>query len=347
MEIKQLKELLINDITKIKEILIAIGCDRIVEHSNEYRCAKNINDTNPTRVVVKFNENITSRIYDLVPIKGDIFTLIMELKKCSLSNAINLCCSILGIKNKSDNWKTKEKVRKKAFGGFYSSIKKNNKFEMNISNYDDSILNNYINKGNARFKDDGIEYDIQTEFNIMFDIMTNRIVVPWRNLNGLIVGIMGRFNESAEYCTQYNISKWLPLPNLNFPKSQLIYGLYQNYKYILQSGVIYIGESEKFVLQSASFGVRNTGAIGSHDISPKQREILLSLGVDIVTCMDNDIPDEFNAEQCKRLKSHSHLVGGKVGFAMVDGILKNKESPTDNGIEIWNKCIAKENIFWI
>lgn len=345
MEIKQIKEQLINDTDKIKKILIAIGCDRIVKHSNEYRCAKNINDTNPTRVVVKINDTLTSRIYDLVPIKGDIFTLIMELHKCSLSKAIKICCDVLEIKYKYNS--KKEKIRKKAFGGFYSSIKKNKKYETNITTYDNSILNNYINKGNIRFKKDGIEYDIQTEFNIMFDSITNRIVVPWKNLNGFIVGIMGRYNESAEYCEKYNISKWLPLPNLNFPKSQLVYGLYQNYKYILQSGRIYVGESEKFVLQSASFGVRNTGAIGSHDISPKQRELLLSLGVDIITCMDNDIPDEFNAEQCKRLKSHSNLIGGKVGFSMLDGILKNKESPTDNGIEIWNKCIAEDNIFWI
>jgi hypothetical protein len=63
--------------------------------------------------------------------------------------------------------------------------------------------------------------------------------------------------------------------------------------------------------------------------------------------MDADIPDEFNVEQCKNLKSTSNLVGGKVGFVMNDDILIGKESPTDRGLDTWNKCVAEDNIFWV
>jgi hypothetical protein len=346
MDIKELKNKILEDTENIRKILEYIGCCMITKHTSEYRCAKNQEDANPTRVCVKINENLTSRIYELFTVKGDILTLIMELKKCKLSNAMKICCIAIGIEYDNKITSTK-KQRKKAFGGFYSSLHKEKINFIEIKIYDDTILNQYINQGNLRFKQDGIEYDIQTEFDIMYDVETKRILVPWRDIYGNIVGIMGRFNASAEYCTLNGISKWLPLTNLNFPKSYFLYGLYQNYKYILQEGRVYVGESEKFVLQTASFGVRNTVAIGSHDISEHQRKLLLSLGVDIVTCMDEDITDEFNAEQCKSLKSASTLIGGKVGFAMVDGILKSKESPTDRGIEVFNKCIDDENIFWM
>jgi hypothetical protein len=346
MDIKALKEKLLEDVENIKKILENIGCDRIAPHKNEYRCAKDKKDLNSTRVVVKFDEYLTARIYDLVPVKGDILVIIMELKKCTLSEAIKTCCEVIGVTYEYKSTQ-KPKTRRNAFNGFYSSIKKEHTYKININRYEDDILKEYRNKGSIRFKKDNIDYDVQTDFDIMYDYETNRIVVPWRDENGYIIGIMGRYNDSTEYCEINNISKWLPLPTLSFPKSQFLYGLYQNYKYILQCGIVYIGESEKFVLQCRSFGVFNTVSIGSHDISDRQRELLLSLGVDIVTCMDEGIPDEFNAEQCKFLKSKSHLVGGRVGFAMVDEILNSKESPSDRGIEIWNQCIAEDNIFWV
>jgi len=344
MDIKELKEYILEDTNNIKLILEAIGCHRITKHNNEYRCAKNSSDPNPTRVSVKINENISSRIYDLIPIKGDIFVIIMEIHKCKLSKAIELVCFLLGIKNICNY---KPPTKKKAFGGFYKEIKKDYSSDVILNVYDDNILNQFQNSGNIRFYKDNIEYDIQTEFEIMYDYESNRIVVPWRNLYGNLIGVMGRYNADANFCEQYGISKWLPLPNLNFSKSQCLYGLYQNYKYILDAGSVYVFESEKSVLQTASFQIRNTVAIGSHDISPMQRKILLSLGVDIITCMDQGIPDEFNAEQCKRLKSNSSLIGGKIGFAMVNDILNNKESPSDRGLDVFNLCIAEENIFWI
>ena len=345
MDTKELKQLILEDTNNIKLILEAIGCHRITKHSNEYRCARNANDTNPTRICVKFDEMIFSRIYDLVPVKGDIFTLIMEINKCKLSKAIDLVCKVLGIKNIHN---CKPPVRKKAFGGFYKEIKKESCLNICEKIHSDDVLNQFQNKGNTRFYKDSIEYDIQTEFEIMYDYETNRIIVPWRNLYGNIIGIMGRYNADAKYCEQYGISKWLPLPNFNFPKSQYLYGLYQNYKYILDSGRVYVFESEKGVLQASSFGARNTVAIGSHDISATQRSTLLSLGVDIVTCMDEGIPNQFNLDQCRRLQSHTSLIGGKVGFIIVNGILGHKESPSDRGIEMWNQLVENdENIFWI
>jgi len=348
MDIKQLKETILEDDNNIRLILQDIGCNRIVKHTNEYRCAKDINDTNSTRVVVKINDNLTANIYDLTPVKGDILVVVMELSRSKLSKAIEICCSSIGIKYIA-NFEPKTTIeKKKAFGGFFSTLSKDkNENKLKLNYHEEDILTDFVNQGNIRFYNDGINYEVQTEFEIMYDDISERLTIIWRDINGRIVGIMGRYNKSAEYCDKHNISKWLPITNLSFPKSQLLYGLYQNYKYILQEGRVYVGESEKFVLQACSFNVRNVVAIGSHDISSVQRNILVSLGVEIVTCMDNDIPDEFNVEQCKKLMSKSCLVGGKVGFIMNDDILEGKQSPTDSGLETWNRCIMEDNIFWM
>lgn len=346
MDIKEIKNKLLEDHNHIKTILNQIGCDRITNNNKEYRCAKDSKDSNSTRVCVKLNETLSSKIYDITPIKGDIFTLIMELSNKNFKQSIKLCCDVLGINYNlvgiNDN---KNKIKRKAFGGFY-----NRRVEFEIENYtfhDESILGKYINKGNKRFKDDNIDYEIQTIFSIMFDDESNRIITPWRDSIGRIIGIMGRYNESADYCNENGISKWLPLKGLNFPKSNFLYGFYENYYYILKHGVVYVGESEKFVLQMASFGFRNCVAIGSHDISLIQRRLLLSLGVDIITCMDNDISESFNRSQCERLKSKSSLLRRNIGFLKTNEILIGKESPSDRGRDIFLKCIEEENIIYV
>lgn len=345
IDIKELKEKILEDENNIRLILEEIGCSRITGNSNEYRCAKDESDTNPTRVCVKLNESLSSKIYDLTPVKGDIFTLIMELTNKTFTQSIGLVCKILGIEFNSNEKYVQKTPRKSAFGGFYSKVKKEQELIYNC--YDESLLSKYLNKGNTMFKRDNIEYDVQSIFNIMYDIETNRVVTPWRDSLGRIIGIMGRYNANAEYCNDMGISKWLPLKDLSFPKSNFLYGLYENYQYILREGRVYVGESEKFVLQLVSMGIRNCVSVGSHDISNVQRRLLLSLGVEIVTVMDNDIPAKFNETQCLRLKSKSSLLNRNVGFSMVYGILEGKQSASDCGIEIWNKCIEEDNIYWV
>lgn len=347
MDICELKNEISSDYNNIRIILEKIECNRISENKKEFRCAKNKYDSNSTRVVVKKNEGLTSKIYDIETTKGDIFTIIMKIKNCSLRDSLKICCNALGLNfNNMNNYKPKK--RKKAFGGFYSSNKNNQIENMTLLKiYDDNELNLFINKGNILFFEDGIHYDIQTIFNIMYDDKTNRIVVPWRDFLGRIVGFMGRYNKSAEYCLENNISKWLPIKNYSFFKSQVVYGFYENYNYILEAGRVYVGESEKFVLQLASFGIRNSVAIGSHEVCEVHKRLLLSLGVEIVLCFDNDISDKINIKQCKKFRNKSSLLQAKVGYVITDDILNDKESPSDRGLDIFKKCVDENNILWI
>lgn len=341
IDVKFIKEKILEDDIHIRTILEELNCCKISRTNREYRCAKDINgDAN--KICIRLNESLSSNIYELTPIKGDIFTLIMHLGNRTFTQSIELCCKVLGLKYNYNEKYTEEQPKRKAFGGFFTNIKKENEIIYNC--YSEDILNSYINKGSKRFENENIDYYIQTCFKIMFDMNTNRILVPWRDSVGRIVGIMGRYNASAKYCSDRDISKWLPLKDLSFPKSNFLYGLYENYKYIQEAGVVYVFESEKSVLQSASFGVRNCVAIGSHDISQIQRRLLLSLGVDIIICFDNDILPNFLLEQCEMLKSKSSLLHRKVGFTITMDILNDKESPSDRGLEVFLECVKEDNI---
>lgn len=341
IDIKLIKEKILEDDNNVRTILEEIGCCRITGNSKEYRCARNDTDDS-NKVCVKLNESLSSSVYSLTPVKGDIFTLIMALGNKTFTQAIQLCCKVVGLKYDYNEKHVEKKPVRKAFGGFFTNVKKESEFVYNC--YDNSILDKYLNKGSKRFKDDNIEYCVQTHFNIMFDMETNRIITPWRDSVGRIIGIMGRYNASAEYCNTMDISKWLPLKDLNFPKSNFLYGLYENYKFIQECGCVYVGESEKFVLQAKSFGISNCVAIGSHDISDIQRRLLLSLGTTIVIAFDNDVPPKFLLNQCERLRSKSSLLHRKIGFAITMDILEGKESPSDRGLEVFLKCVSEDNI---
>jgi hypothetical protein len=338
-----IKEKILENPKNIEKILQYIGCSQIHESLNEYRCAKNKNDTNSTRISVK-KDSLISRIYDVTPVKGDILTLIMALKQCNLNETIKICCYVLDI---SYDYSEEIKPKKIPFGGYYKKIQNmdksfGNRF-LNLKTYSNNILLNFLQYGNKRFYMDNISYETQKKFSICFDEITQRIVVPWKDINGNIIGIMGRYNASADYCESHNIAKWFPI--IPHPKSQTLYGLYENYKTIQETGIVYVGESEKFTHQLDTMNYFNGVSCGGHEISPIHRRILLSLKVNIVIAFDNDIPNLYKEKECKFLKSKCNLLNFKVGYINTLNILKDKESPSDNGIETWEKCL--NNIVWV
>jgi hypothetical protein len=342
MDIATIKEYIQKNPENIINILEYIGCCKITDRGKEYRCAKDKTDNNPTRVVVS-KETLSSKIYDVVPIKGDLFTLIMNIKKCSLKEALQISCNVVGIDNKYVNKKAQIQL---PFGGYYKQIQsmdKSNDYNIELQIYEESILDDFIKYGNIKFYQDGINYETQSRFNICYDIESNRIVVPWRNDRGWIIGIMGRYNDSADYCVLNDIPKWYPI--IPFPKSQVLYGYYENYKNIQSEGHVYIGESEKFVLQCNSMGIYNAVACGGHEISSTHRRLLLSLKSDIIICFDHDIPIDYIIKQCNFLKPKNNLININIGYMDTNNVLINKQSPSDLGIDIWNKCI--DNIKYI
>lgn len=230
------------------------------------------------------------------------------------------------------------------FNGIYKR-KKIKKQQENI--YDKSVLDNYLFYPNQRFLNDNISLETQFKFNIRYDTSTNRIIVPWYDKNGNLVGATGRYN----FNDIGNNPKWKSI--LNFSKGRHLYGIYENQKEIEKEGYVIIGESEKFVMQLSTYGFNNALALGNCTITDTQARIIKSLPVNkVILALDEGVSIEHIMKQCEKLKG-GIFNSPKDIYCIYDNnneILKegSKSSPSDFGKENFNillnkYCFKKEN----
>ena len=333
---KDIKEILLED-DNLEKILEHYGYENIRRTGKEIRCARG-DDSNPTSIRIKLNENLTSQDFAR-SISGDIFTLIMTHKNIEFKDTIREIKSILGI---SLEYKPKQKS---AFSALFGKFKNyNNSEETEVKTYGENILDNYESAWNERFLKDNISAQTQKKFNIGYCNVTNRITIPWRNINGEIVGVMGRDNTDLAEGFKY-------LPLIIFLKMYALYGYSENYEHLLNADIIYIFESEKSVLQAHTMGFYNCVALGGNALSDFQIKIILKLNPKaIILCYDEGLEKEIIRNRIKLIKSHLVLRECKVGI-IYD--VKNKYiekgskcSPTDKGKSVFEK-LTKECVFFI
>lgn len=274
-------------------------------------------------------------------IRGDIITLVQEKLKISFTDAINKICEIIGYKGKKKKQKTKE-----IFGGVFNNFnnkKKNENTEIKI--YNEDILNKYLKIPNKRFIDDGIGILTQLEYEIMYDTISNRIIIVWRDTNGRIIGIVGRLNKDN---ISNEESKYLSL--VPFKKSKALYGLNQNYKNILTSGTIVVSESEKSVMQMNTFGIKNAVSLGCCSISNCQKNTILSSSPkNIIIAFDEGLEQEKIVNEAEKLKTVNPFMDNTNIYYIYDkngDILKkgSKHSPSDLGKDNFKNLIQNHLI---
>lgn len=339
MEIDYIKHELLNNTESIVELLETYGFHNVRVFPTEIRCSHDT-DSNATSVRVKLVEGLPSTDF-AKNLKGDVFTIIMNIKKASFYELIQKSKYLLGL---GDNIEVKQKP--KLFGGIYDSIskRKNNK-PQDIKTYSLDILNNFKNGYSKKFLDDGISLQCQKHFNVGYDFNTDRITVPWFSFSGELVGIMGRYNGKIEDTH----AKWFPV--IPFSKSCTLYGFYDNYQSIVESDVIYIGESEKFVMQTYTMGYKNSVALGGNNISETQIKQLISTHPkEIIFAFDEGLDMSVIISQCMKTRNLCERFNIAVGY-ICDINYKyltpnSKQSPSDLGKEVFDN-ITRDCIIYI
>lgn len=336
MSVEVLRKYLSNnplDIIKILELTDFYSIS-FSEPKEEIRCSY-YEGGNPTSVCINCN-TLQAYVFSR-GIGGDLFHLISIHNNWSFDKTINFILGALNIKN-IDNIQSPY-----IFNGIYKRVKHNKKEqEVILSN---EILSKFVNHPNMRFLKDNISFSTQYKFNIKYDPETQRIVVPWFNSKGKLVGITGRynFNELGKN------PKWKALQN--FSKGNYLYGLYENKEKMQEMDYVIVGESEKFVMQLDSYGYHNGLALGNCTITEKQARILKSLPVKkIIIALDEGVNIEHILEQCNKLKGG--IFNNKEVWCIYNNdntiLPKNsKASPTDFGKENFelllnNYCFKKE-----
>lgn len=334
MKSSDLKEYIIEQ-DVIVTILEDLGCRHIKKHDGYYTCS-NPDGNNSQAVTVYINDYLTCVNYtrNIAQNKTstDIFDLISYYKDCTFAEALRYVHELLGL----DYYQEKEEVCEslqiiRFLKDMHSDVDDND--DSPLKPISENVLNYYLPYGSKMWEDSNVSLITQRFFELSFDPYTNSIAIPIRDEVGSLIAVKAR---RLEYNPELGESKFFFLePGA---KSQVLYGLYQNSKLIQTQGVVYVGESEKFVHQLYDIGYYGVSTGGSK-VSKRQVEMLTRLGVKICFCFDKDIDEE-------TLKNIANMfIDGVSIFAVIDkdNILDDKQSPSDD-VDKWMYMI-KNNVY--
>ena len=203
--------------------------------------------------------------------------------------------------------------------------------------YSEGVLDVFIKYYPIEWLNDGISHAAMDKFNIRFSPSQNKIIIPHYDAAGRLVGIRGRALDEWEI---ENFGKYMPVQIegkwYSHPLSLNLYGLNLNKENIKNTGIAYIGEAEKFVLQLDSFSIPNCGvAVCGSKLNKYALDILIREchPREIVICFDQEEEPKsskyFNQlyNLCQKYKIYSN-------FSFIydkEHLLQLKESPSDKG----------------
>ena len=216
-----------------------------------------------------------------------------------------------------------------------------------LPSFNEGALDTFVKHYPPEWLRDGISREAMDKFDIRYSISQNKIIIPHRDATGRLVGIRGRALDEWEI---ENVGKYMPVRLeqtwFKHPLSMNLYGLYENKENIRKSGICYVCESEKAVMQMESFSGPNCSvAVCGSQFNRHQLNLLLRYCSpnEIIICFDREETDGtykyFNKlwEMCQKYKQYAN-------FSFVydrSGLTNLKDSPTDRGEEIFRKLIEK------
>lgn len=304
-------------------LLKEYGYDKFTINEDEIRCSKP-DSSNGSTCRIRLNNCLSCTDFSS-SFNGDIFELIIFHTDTTYSDIVSKCYEMFNIENVDDE----------DFDGLDLDLDTSPK-EVLIPIYDKSELDNYENVWNMKFVEDNIMPKTQEVFHIGYDYRSRRITIPWLTIEGKLLGVMGR-----AYYDDYGDFKYFPL--LRFKKHHSLYGIYENKKYI-ENNRVYIGESEKFVLQLHTMNVRNALALGGNSIDSYRLSLLEKLNVqEIVFCFDESLDVKVQKKALKTAKKYfkNKIKIGLMYDAHNKYLPKNSKcSPTDLGKETWNNMVT-------
>ena len=185
-----------------------------------------------------------------------------------------------------------------------------------LPEYNKGVLDTFVKHYTPEWLNDGITESAMDKYNILYSISQNKIIIPHLDIAGRLVGVRGRALDAWEV---ENVGKYMPVRVeqtwYKHPLSMNLYGLYENQENIRKTGVCYVYESEKSVLQMESFSQPNCAvAVCGSQFNKYQLNLLLKYchPSEIVLCFDNE---EVNGDKyfnklwsiCQKYKNYANF----------------------------------------
>ena len=325
MDIELLKEHILEN-NFIPTILEELGCHHIRQKDGYIQCA-NPDGDNATAVCVYENTNLTTVNYtrDIANGKNfstDLISLVEFYKQLSFPYAVKWLCDILDIDYYSNL--DEELPKSLQLTKMLLEMQVSDSYteeEKPLKPISEKILLYYKPYVNEMFKEDGVGYETQVEFEIGYDESTDRITIPIRDDLGNLVGVKARYfyRDVPDGENKFTYIE-------RCAKSQLLYGLYKTIGYIKNKQRVFVTEAEKGVQQLFDKGYCETVSTGGSKVTKCQIDKLTRLCVPVIFVFDKDV----DKNQLENIASR--FVDGVEVYALIDtiGILNDKESPTDN-----------------
>lgn len=335
---KEIKKLLLLQIDVLCSLLEYFGFCHINYKQHEIRFARN--EEGGQNISIRLENNDGLLVKDFV--KGtccDVFAFIMNERGIQLRDVMAKCKELL---NLDTDWAPRKQVS--LFGGVFDHIIEHRE-SVPLTTYDESILDQFDMKCNKRWYKDGISYEAQRFYDVGYDVVTNRIIFPWRDQFGNIIAVKGRLNEDV---IPDDVPKYLYV--VNGPHSQALYNYSECYG-ALNNNDVYVFEAEKSVQKLYTWGIKNSVALGNSSISDEQCKLLLQLQPRTVYFMlDKNLDLAETRRNIDKLKSHmvtfsNTLINDvKIKFWNWEYnlTLDDKSAPCDGTKEVWDDILSEE-----
>lgn len=219
------------------------------------------------------------------------------------------------------------------------------KIRRDLPSYPEGLLDVFIKYYPIEWLNDGISRAAMDKFNIKFSPSQNKIIIPHYDAAGHLVGIRGRALNTWEV---ENVGKYMPVQIegkwYSHPLSLNLYGLNITKENIKLSGIAYLFEAEKSVLQMESFHIPNcAAAVCGNKLNKYALDILIREchPQEIVICFDQEEePKSSNYfyhlyEICQKYSVYTN-------FSFIydkEHLLNLKDSPSDKGEQIFKRLL--------
>ena len=220
------------------------------------------------------------------------------------------------------------------------------KRNVELPEYPKGVLEVFVKEYPGQWIEDGISEKAMDKFNILFSISQNKIIIPHYDAHDRLIGIRGRALNSWEV---ENVGKYMPVQLektwYKHPLSLNLYGLNKTKENIKNSGIVYIFESEKSVLQFESFNMPNCAvAVCGSSLNKFQVDILMRecAPSEFIICFDKEKDD--SDEYFNKLRKMCLKYNKYADFSFIydfDGLLGLKDSPSDRGEVIFKKLLNR------
>jgi DNA primase len=344
-DLKEIKQRILKE-NKLDTIFQVMGCEHIEYKHNRIEAQlpyDKFQSKNSRSVQCKLKESLNCAIRNK-SFHGDIYALVSYIKfdkreesdiKANLHEAKKFICETLGWREYLKGRNYKPKV------DYLSSLRELQRprkhYKETIPNpiLSEDILSEYIPYPHYWWIEEGISYNTQLHYGIGFDLQSDRITIPIRNQDGQLVGVKGRTVDENEE------RKYLYLHQLNM--SNELFNFHNAKEYIQKEQKVYIFEAEKSPMLLHSNNVYNSVGVASSSISETQARMIKGCGINIkiIVCFDKD-------KTIEDIKTVAKVFGNRDVYALydVDGLLDEKNSPIDKGIDIFKK-LEEEYCFLI